>query len=188
MSVKHFIHTHIDAGFSTEDDLPFKTEFITIPKHTVISAFDKVERYAYYLLSGVVKISMRRDDGQERVLDFFFPGQFFSAYTSFLTQQVSDVAIEALSECTAEKIQYAEMQNAYKSSLLANKLGRVVAEYYYIRKTNREKDFLVRSAAERYKDLFDSRPELVQQIPVQLIARYLGIEPESLSRIRKSFM
>ena len=62
----------------------------------------------------------------------------------------------------------------------------MVAEQYYIHKTNRENEFLTLSAVERYKNLVDKRPELVRQIPVQLIAKYLGIEPESLSRIRKS--
>ena len=44
---------------------------------------------------------------------------------------------------------------------------------------------LTKSATERYHELLNARPELVQQIPVHLIAKYLGIEPESLSRIRK---
>ncbi len=69
--------------------------------------------------------------------------------------------------------------------MLANKLGRIVAEHYYINKTKREKDFLTKSATERYLELVNTRPELVQQIPVHFIAKYLGIKPESLSRIRK---
>ncbi len=185
MSIKHFIHHHIDKSFKPEEELPFPAEIKMIPKHTIITPYNKTEHYAYFLMNGIVKISMLREDGQERVLEFFFPGSFFSAYTSFLTQQPSNVEIEALTDCEAEVIKYKDMQDAYKTSLLANKLGRMVAEHYYIRKTNREKDFLTKSASERYKDLMDSRPELVQQIPVQLIAKYLGIEPESLSRIRK---
>lgn len=62
----------------------------------------------------------------------------------------------------------------------------MVAEYYYILKTNREKDFLTKSATERYNELVNIRPELIQYIPVHQIAKYLGIEPESLSRIRKA--
>jgi CRP-like cAMP-binding protein len=79
-----------------------------------------------------------------------------------------------------------DMQKAYSHSLLANKLGRMAAEFYYIRKTQREKDFLTKSASERYLDLLHGRPELVQQIPIQMIAKYLGVTAESLSRIRKA--
>ena len=186
MSIKHFIHSQVDPSFSPDDELPFTTIFKTIPKNTVISHYHRIEHLAYFLISGIVKVSIISEDGHERVLDFFFPSSFLSAYTSFITQTPSNVEIETLSECEVEIIQYADIKEAYKNSLLANKLGRVVAEHYYILKTNREKDFLTKTAVERYKNLMDKRPELVQQIPVQLIAKYLGIEPESLSRIRKA--
>ena len=186
MSIKQYIQSQVDPHFSVDDELPVLTEVKMIPKNTIISPCHKIEQYAYFLLSGIVKISIYNEDGNERVLDFFFPNSFFAAYTSFLTQQPSDVEIETLTTCEVEIIKHAEIHHAYETSLLANRLGRVVAEQYYIRKTNREKDFLTKSAVERYKNLLDKRPELVQQIPVQLIAKYLGIEPESLSRIRKS--
>lgn len=186
MSIKHFIHSQIDSSYSPEDDLPFTTIFKTIPKNTIISHYNRIETQAYFLISGIVKICIISDDGHERVLDFFFPNSFLSAYTSFITQTPSNVEIETLCECEVEVIRYADIKEAYKNSLLANKLGRIVAEHYYILKTNREKDFLTKSAVDRYKNLIDKRPELVQQIPVQLIAKYLGIEPESLSRIRKA--
>lgn len=186
MSIKQYIQSHVDSNFSIDEELPFPTEVKVIPKNTIISPCQKIEHQAYYLLSGIVKISIYNEEGTERVLEFFFPNSFFAAYTSFLTQQASDVEIEALTDCEVEIIKHYDIHKAYETSLLANRLGRAVAEQYYIRKTNREKDFLTKSAVERYKNLLDNRPELVQQIPVQLIAKYLGIEPESLSRIRKS--
>lgn len=93
--------------------------------------------------------------------------------------------MQALTDCDVEIIQYKDIQKAYQTSLLANKLGRMVTEQYYIQKTKREKDFLSKSATERYNELLARRPELVQLIPVNMIAKYLGIKPESLSRIRK---
>lgn len=185
-NIKQFINQHIDHQFSLDDELPFPTLLKIVPKNTILTHYDSVEQHAYFLISGIVKISMISNDGHERVLEFFFPNSFFSAYTSFLTQQASNVEIETLTECEVEIIKHHDIHEAYKTSMLANKLGRMVTEHYYINKTNREKDFLTKSAANRYKDLLDKRPELVKQIPVQLIAKYLGIEPESLSRIRKT--
>lgn len=183
-SIKQFIHDYIDNGIDINDDLPFPTSLKSIAKHTILTDYGHVEQNAYFLLSGIVKISMQRD-GEERILEFFFPNSFFSSYTSFLSRLPSDVEIEALTDCEVEIIHYNDMQQAYKTSLLANRLGRMVTEQYYIRKTNREKDFLMKTATERYQELLDIRPELVQQIPVHMIAKYLGIKPESLSRIRK---
>jgi CRP-like cAMP-binding protein len=186
MSLTQYIQTHIDATFADGEDLPFPVVMKSFSKNTIVSPYHKIEHQAYFLNKGIVKISMISSDGHERVLEFFFPNSFFSAYTSFLTQSPSNVEIATLTDCEVEVIKYADIKEAYKTSLLANKLGRMVAEHYYIHKTNREKDFLTKSAMDRYKNLIDQRPELVQQIPVQLIAKYLGIEPESLSRIRKA--
>lgn len=186
MNLELFIHQYVDASFKPGDPLPFPVEEIVVPKHTILTDYNQVERKAYFLLKGIAKISMIRQDGEERVLEFFFPGQFFSAYSSFLTQKPSDVQVKVLTEATMQVLTQEGMAAAYTHSLLANKLGRMAAEFYYIRKTQREKDFLTKSASERYVDLLNGRPELVQQIPIQLIAKYLGVTPESLSRIRKA--
>jgi CRP-like cAMP-binding protein len=184
-SIKNFIATKVDTNYQLDDDLPFPISVKTFEKHTIITPYHQIEKKAYFLVRGIVKISVIREDGEERILEFFFPGNFFSAYTSFLTQKPSKVEIEALTCCDVEVIEYADIQDAYTHSILANKLGRLVAEQYYISKTKREKDFLTKSATERYLELVDKRPELVKQIPVHAIAKYLGIKPESLSRIRK---
>ena len=186
MSITHFIHSNIDARFNIDDELPFPITIKHFDKHEIVTSYQQREQYAYFLVRGIVKISMMRHEEEERILEFFFPNSFFSCYTSFLTQKPSDAQIETLTECEVEVIKYSDMQKAYQSSLLANKLGRIVAEFYYIWKANREKDFLTKTATERYQNLLKLRPELVQQIPIHQIAKYLGIEPESLSRIRKA--
>lgn len=188
MTLETFIHQYVDTSYNVGDPLPFPVEEMLVSKNTVLTSYGQIERKAYFLLKGIAKISMIRQDGEERVLEFFFPGQFFSAYSSFLTQKPSDVQVKVLTEASLQVLSYEGMQAAYQTSLLANKLGRMAAEYYYIQKTQREKDFLTKSASERYLDLLHGRPELVQQIPIQLIAKYLGVTPESLSRIRKAII
>lgn len=184
ISIKQFMADFIDPSFKVNEELPFKTTFKTIKKNTIITCYNQVEHYAYFLIDGIARITMVKD-GEEKILEFFFPNSFFSSYTSFLTKQPSDVEVQAMTDCEVEVIRDEDIQKAYENSLLANKLGRKAAEYYYIMKTKREKDFLVKSATERYSELLARRSELVQQIPVNMIAKYLGIKPESLSRIRK---
>jgi hypothetical protein len=64
---------------------------------------------------------------------------------------------------------------------------RMMTGQIYIIKTRLEKDFLNKSAQERFADLIASRPNILKLIPVHKIAKYLGLHPGSLSRIRKSF-
>lgn len=106
MSIKAFIKNKIESDFHLEDDLPFPTTQLHIPKNTVVTRYGQVENNAYFLLNGIIKISMLRQDGEEKILEFFFPHSFFSAYTSFLTRKPSNVQIETLSDCECEVIQY----------------------------------------------------------------------------------
>jgi CRP/FNR family transcriptional regulator, anaerobic regulatory protein len=184
VTIKKFISNHIDPSYNENDELTFTIKLLDIEKNKILTPLNSIEQRAFLLVSGICKISMFTN-GEERILEFFFPGSFFSSYTSFLTQTTSQVEVSTLTDCSVEIIEYTDIQNAYKTSLLANKLGRIVTEKYYIQKTKREKDFLTKTAKERYLELMDLRPELVQQIPVTMIAKYLGIQPESLSRIRK---
>lgn len=182
-SILAFLQQHLPEGNFLKE-LPFVTTRKEFNKGDILTRYHQVEKYGYFLVKGITKISMIRD-GEERILDFFFPGEFFSAYTSFLSQKPSDVEIVALSAIEVECIYVHDLQQAYHHSLQANQFGRIVTEMSYIRKTKREKDFLTLSATERYLQLMKERPQLIHDIPVHMLAKYLGIHAESLSRIRR---
>jgi CRP-like cAMP-binding protein len=144
-----------------------------------------VEKKLYFINEGFVQITMLHE-GEEKIIDFFFPDTFVCAFSSFLKQEPSDSRLTALVDCTMEVIQHNDLQEAYKSSLVANQLGRLLTEQIYMVKAKREKDFLTKSAQERYLELIAQRPDILKLIPVNKIAKYLGVHPESLSRIRRS--
>ena len=118
-------------------------------------------------------------------LAFFFANEMVCGFTSFLTQFPADVQIIALMDCEMEIINREDLMKAYEFSLDANKFGRILTEQAYIIKSNREKNFLTKTAEERYSEMFIKNPDYIFNIPVNKIAKYLGIHPESLSRIRK---
>lgn len=184
MTIIEYIQQYVNPRVDSSAPLPFATQERTFVKNEVLTAFGQIEDKAYYLTQGIVEISLL-ENGQEKILDFFFPGSFVAAYTSFLTQLPSDAQLVALTECQAQMITRQDLQDAYRTSLLANQLGRYVTERLYITRTRREKEFLTMSAEQRYRALINQRPDLVAQVPVHKVAKYLGIHPESLSRIRK---
>ena len=75
--------------------------------------------------------------------------------------------------------------NVYSKTFIGNLIGRIASEILYIEKSNRELSLLSKTAEERYLDLFNEQPELIQNIPLKHIASYIGITPQALSRIRK---
>lgn len=108
-----------------------------------------------------------------------------TSYTSFLTQIPSDIQIVVLIDSDIEMIKREDLIKSYETSFEANKFGRILSEQGFIRKSNREKDFLTKTAEEKYIEMFQKNSKYISHIPVNKIAKYIGIHPESLSRIRK---
>ena len=185
MTILQFINIHFAIDLKSNAELPFNVTEQGFSAGKIITDYDQIETNAYFLKSGIVQISMDYN-GDERILDFIFENNFFGAYTSLLTNRPSDVQLTTLTTTNVEIIDYNDLKNAYKTSLLANQLGRYVTERLYLNNTKREKDFLTKNAEQRYRELLEKRPDIISSIPVNKIAKYLGIHPESLSRIRKS--
>lgn len=185
MQISEYILKFIDENHF--ENLPFKITKKIFSKNEVFTNYHQVEQKIYFLKSGIVQVSILHND-EERILDFFFENHFFCSYSSLLKQEPSDVQLIALSDCEVEIIDYHEIKKLHETSLLTNKLGRIINEKLYLRKVKREKDFLTKSAYEMYSELLVENPKFINQIPLNKIAKYLGIMPESLSRIRKQIV
>lgn len=125
-------------------------------------------------------------DGREYVTGFFGGRecQYFSAYESFLTRKPTELYYEALEDTQVVDITYDDLQELYRKVPGADRLGRFVAENLYIILTEKNASYLLDSPEQRYLKLLEARPELFQQVPQYMIASYLGVTPEALSRIR----
>lgn len=159
-------------------------EYVEYPKKSFLIRAGERENYLYFILEGGTSSFFAKED-RELCLDLWFADHFVSSYVAFLTRQPSQIFIQALFPTRAVRIHYDVLQEFYRRDDESNKVGRLFAEGLYIARTQREIRFLSQTAEERYLDLLQRQPELVQQLPVKTIASYLGIHPESLSRIRK---
>ena len=184
MLFREFYHSILGTTISPGEDLPFPVEKIYVKKGTIITKYGQIENAVYFINKGIVEMTIK-SYMTEKVIDFFFQDEMVSAYTSFLNQLPTDVQIRTLMDCELELITRKDLMKAYENSLDANKFGRILTEQGYIRKSNREKDLLTKTAEERYAEMFQTKSEYIHNIPVNKIAKYLGIHPESLSRIRK---
>lgn len=124
-------------------------------------------------------------DGKEINTAFFFPDEFAVEYGSFLHGTRSRYSIEALSDCTLISFGPDALRAAYDRSHRWERFGRLMAEYAYAQATARIEGFLFMDAMERYMDLLKNRPQVLAQVPLYHVASYLGLERETLSRIRR---
>jgi CRP-like cAMP-binding protein len=187
MTIETFIRQHVQ-GYKTADIvIPFEVGERNFGTNEIITDYGQVEDKLLLLHEGAVQVSTMKGD-EERILEFVFPGDFFSAYTSFLLQQPSDVQVTALSKSKVTIIKRDDLLRANQVSLVSSHLSLHIAQRLFLSRARREKDFLILSAEERYKLLLEKAPEIVKLLPVNKIARYLGIQAESLSRIRRTII
>jgi CRP/FNR family transcriptional regulator, anaerobic regulatory protein len=146
----------------------------------------QIEQYIYFLHQGATRNYFTRD-GKDFTVDFHFAGEFVTGYYSLITREPSEVFIEALLDIEAVAIDYGSLQEFYNSAHHGDKLGRLIAEYQYVKRIRKEMELLSLTAEERYASLLQKNPALVQDVSVKHLSSYLGIQPESLSRIRKLY-
>lgn len=182
LSISDYLKNNL--GYTKKFPIPTITK--VYPKGFCLISKGDVEQNIHFLISGIVETKIIKKNGDERITEFFFSNNFFCSLSSFLGQKPTDVYMTCLTECTIESISYKDYVKALEKSLIVNKLGRKVAEHSYLLRIKREKDMLTKTAGERYLELMKDRPEVMREIALAKIAKYLGIDPRSLSRIRRS--
>lgn len=144
----------------------------------------QVENFIYFLNQGATRNYFVKD-GKDFTVDFHFAGDFVTAYYSWITREPSSIFIELLVDTEVVAIPYKFLNEFYIKYHNCEKIGRLIAEYQYIKRLRKEMDLLSQTAEERYAELMQRNPALIQKISVKHLSSYLGIHPESLSRIRK---
>ena len=141
-------------------------------------------RYVGFIEKGLVRYHMN-DNGDEKTLYFNKEGEFVSNYQSFIPREPSNTSIQAIEDTALQVISYADLQQLYSGIREGEKLGRLAIEHVFLSSMQQLKSFYKDSPAERYQQFLRSYPDLAQRIPQYYIASYVGIKPQSLSRIRK---
>lgn len=111
--------------------------------------------------------------------------EFITDYESFITQKSAKLYIETLEESELIFLDHKGLMTLYESSFYWNKFGRLISEQIFINSKRRTEALLFQSPKERYLELIANQPAFFQKYPLKHIASYLGITPQSLSRIRK---
>lgn len=125
------------------------------------------------------------DDGQERTGQFFDEGTVVTDAESFLTQSAAVQSFEALELSSIVALPRSVLYAAYDLDHAMERFGRLMLEEALIGSQRRASRLLTLQPEERYKTFVRTRPEVARRVPQYLIASYLGLTPESLSRIRR---
>ncbi len=146
---------------------------------------EKVCKKIGFVKSGLFKSYVIDDKANEKIIEFYPENSFVSAFTSFITKAKTDWNIQSIEDSEILTISYDFLEHLYKRHNCWTILGLRIFEMQTLKKCSREKSLLVNNATERYL-LFRRQYESIEsRLTLNQIALYLGIQPESLSRIRK---
>jgi len=143
----------------------------------------EVCRKSYFVLSGIAR-KYYLNDGKEITTELFFKDDLAVSFDSYTLQQPSREFIEALTDVSVSITHHQAFQEAKMKYPKLIILDLMLAEYYAMWLEKRLFQFHTTTATERYKDILNRSPYIVQTIPLTIIASYLGISLETLSRIR----
>ncbi len=122
--------------------------------------------------------------GEERTRQFFDEGRVFADMASLASGEPSGQAIQAVEESMVLLLPWSAVQAAYAADHALERFGRVMVEEALVGSQRRTAHLLTLAPDERYEAFVEARPEVARRLPQYLIASYLGITPEALSRIR----
>ncbi|MEM1336639.1 MAG: Crp/Fnr family transcriptional regulator [Bacteroidota bacterium] len=160
------------------DDLP--------PRSKLLKA-GMTERYLYFLDKGIIK-GYQNVDGKLVVQHLIAESEFFTSLDSYMSGTPSADYFETITQSRVFKLSRPDFELLQNKITFWNDFVKRITTRHLNCKLERVKDFQTLSARERYLKFITQNPVLALNVPVENIASFLGMEPQSLSRIRKQII
>jgi CRP-like cAMP-binding protein len=154
-------------------------------RNTVLEEQEKTPNYLYFINSGFMRLFYYDERGEEQTTFLCAQSGFIASFSSLINQTKATENVECITDCELLKISYADAKLLVGISEIFKNFFLVMFEKSISSATLRANDLALLNAEQRYQKIIDQQPHFIQNIPLQYIASYLGIKPQSLSRIRK---
>jgi len=179
-TIKHYI------PLSPDDEAVVRSLFRKqqLKKRDYLLQAGDVCKSIFFIDTGLVRY-YATIDGEEKTSYFSDAGEFVCNYASFLPQEPSMVNIQALEASIIYSISHANMEVFYAQVKQGERFGRLAISEVYVTAINQINSLYTDPPELRYQSFLAKFPEIGQRIPQYYIASYVGIKPQSLSRIRK---
>lgn len=172
----------------TEDEIiQFASKLIIkeLKRKDIFLHSGKIQKEIGFITNGLVRSFFVNQAGDEINVGFYAEGDYVTHYPAFITQKPVRYSIQCLEPTTLACLSYENLQWVYENLHGFERYGRLIAEEILKRQQARIESFIFETAEERYLDFIKFHPKLFNRISLSHLCSFLGIERQSLTRIRQ---
>lgn len=161
-----------------------KFRFKSTKRGEILLEAGSVCRYMYFVNKGCLRVYLMDDAGRESTRFLIPEGRFGTAFPSFILKEPSQAFIQSIEASEILFFSYQDFRELSDVIPAWEKMYNNILEHDYIESIKRIESLITMSAKERYSLLMENSPGLIQRLPSKIIADYLGISQETLSRLK----
>jgi len=159
--------------------------FKIFKKNDIITKPDVIETHVYFILDGISLYFENHDKAQRIAHNISFKNDFISVFESYTTKTPTNKSLQALTQLVTLQFSFEDLLNRFQDNTTFSHVSRTIVENKYLKALERTNDLVTLDAKERYTKLLKKSPKDIDTIPQNVLSSYLGIQPQSLSRIKK---
>jgi len=191
MQIKPFfeyIKQFIELTPVEEDYILAKVKIKKYLKGQFVVKNGEVCRYENFVLSGCLKTFYIDNDGHEHVIMFAIENWWTADLGSFITQTAADLNVQCIENSELVQIHHKDLQQLYLEIPKLERFFRIIIQKAFVAAQKRIVNNFSLPAMERYLQFREHYSQIEQRVPQYMIASYLGIKRETLSRLRKQMV
>lgn len=185
---KEYIESYIELFPNLNlEEVTFLKSYLTIEEYSkkdFLFTSGEVQKEIGFVCKGLLRRYYINEKGNKITTGFVNENKYATDYPSFVRQIPSKYFIECLEPSIIIKLPYGKIQEGYSKFKGSEMYGRLIAEHVLTVQTDRVESFLFKNAEERYLDFIQENKDIINRISLSHLASHLGIERQSLSRIR----
>ncbi|WP_294296196.1 Crp/Fnr family transcriptional regulator [uncultured Chryseobacterium sp.] len=183
-------HIRQKVDLSEQDMVLLKTFFVQkrLGKKQYLLREGEICNYLTFVSRGILKSYASDEKGQDRISLFAFEGWWISDFNSFINREKARLSIDAIEDSELLLISFDDYERLMLQIPVMDRYFRILYQNSLVTKDRRLMISNKSTAEEKYVSLVETNPEIAKRIPHTLIASYLGLSPETVSRIRKKLL
>lgn len=182
--LEDYIASKISISTAEMETVLYCFHAIAPKKNEILVTNGQTSQRMFFVAKGCLRIFFINEEGQEATRHLAFEDTFATTLVSFITDEPSLEFIQAMEDTQLLYISRKDFYDLIDSIPEWSTFYNKYLEYAYVTNTNRLMSFIIMDALERYRQLLEQKPDIVKRMPNKMVASYLNISQETLSRLK----